>query len=533
MVQDWKDLVAKKRAEQAKGLPEEWRLPSTILDTIGATADISVLDVPAKCGLLTPKELEITEKYDAVDLIAKMAAKELSSYEVTLALCKRAAVAHQVTNCLTEIFFDKALERAKYLDEYLEKEGKPMGPLHGMPISIKDSFNVKGIATTIGYVSFINRPPADFNSPLVDILLENGAVLYVKTNIPQTLMTADSENNVFGRVLNPYKLKLNAGGSSGGEGALIGMRGSILGVGTDIGGSIRIPAFCCGTFGFKPSVDRIPFGGQTNPILPGWTGIIPVAGPLAQSVRDVRLFLETVIKSQPWDFDYTAIGMPWHLVEEKKTLNIGVLFECPSWPVAPTILRTMKTATEKLKEAGHNIILLDKFPSFKEATELSWEYFGVDNKGTGFQYIEDSGEPWVTSVKDLYTPPPEGIKPMTMERFFDMNEKRLEFRAEWLKIFMENKLDVIIAPGSHKTAVPHDTFRYPPYTVMWNLLAYPACIIPYLKADKTIDLADPKIPEYDPEAVDGAPCNIQVIARSEQDEELMAAIELVSEALGV
>ena len=101
---------------------------------------------------------------------------------------------------------------------------------------MQDSFNFKNTFSTIGYVSFINRPAADFNSPLVEILLENGAVLYVKTNIPQTLMTADSENNVFGRVLNPNKLTLTAGGSSGGEGALIGMRGSILGVGTDIGG---------------------------------------------------------------------------------------------------------------------------------------------------------------------------------------------------------------------------------------------------------------------------------------------------------
>ena len=158
-------------------------------------------------------------------------------------------------------------------------------------------------------MSFINRPAADFNSPLVDILLENGAVLYVKTNIPQTLMTADSENNVFGRVLNPNKLSLTAGGSSGGEGALVGMRGSILGVRTDIAGSIRIPAFCNGTYGFKPSVDRIPFGGQTNPVLDGWTGIIPVAGPLARSPRDLRLFLETVVKSKPWNIMTTRLSL--------------------------------------------------------------------------------------------------------------------------------------------------------------------------------------------------------------------------------
>ncbi|KIW74080.1 hypothetical protein Z517_12490 [Fonsecaea pedrosoi CBS 271.37] len=533
MGEHWSDLVAKKRAAEAKAIPAEWRLAPSILESVNADSDISVLEVPATCGLLTPKELEITEKYDAVDLIAKMAAKELSAVEVTQAFCKRAAVAHQVTNCLTEIFFDKALERAKYLDDYLNREGKPMGPLHGMPISLKDSFNLKGTYSTIGYVSFIKRPAADFNSPLVDILLQNGAVLYVKTNLPQTLMTADSENNVFGRVLNPHKLKLTAGGSSGGEGALVGIRGSILGVGTDIGGSIRIPALCCGTYGFKPSVDRIPFGGQTNPVLDGWTGIMPAAGPLATTARDLRLFLETVINSKPWNLDYTALAMPWHPVEERKTLTIGVILECPTWLVQPPILRALKTAADKLKQAGHNIVMLENFPSFKEATELSWSFFDIDNECTGFKHIEASGEPWVTSVKDLYTPPPEGRRDKTLGDLLDMNEKRLKFRADWLKLFVANKLDVIVAPGSHKTAVPHDTFRYPPYTVMWNLLAYPACIIPYLKADKNLDLPDPRIPDYLPEAVHNAPCHIQAIARSEHDEELMSAVELISAALGI
>jgi hypothetical protein len=99
MVQeDWRVLVARKREEVATQLPKEWRLPASILSTISASANISVIDVPATCGLLTPKEVEITEKYDAVDLIGKMARKELSSFEVTLAFCKRAAIAHQLVS---------------------------------------------------------------------------------------------------------------------------------------------------------------------------------------------------------------------------------------------------------------------------------------------------------------------------------------------------------------------------------------------------------------------------------------------------
>lgn len=270
---------------------------------------------------------------------------------------------------------------------------------------------------------------------------------------------------------NPHKLKLNAGGSSGGEGALVAMRGSLLGVGTDIAGSIRIPAICCGTYGFKPSVNRIPFGGQVSPAADGLTGIIPVAGPLAQSPRDLRLFMETVIQSKPWDFDYTALAMPWHPVPKVKSLTIGVVLECPTWQITPPMLRAMKSASDKLKHAGHKIVMLEKFPSFKEATELSFSMFDIDNECTGFKHILASGEPLVTSVADMYTPPPEGRKDKTLDELFKMNIKMSEFRRDWLKVFMENKLDVVLAPGAHKTAVPHDTFKYPPYTVMWNLVA--------------------------------------------------------------
>jgi Asp-tRNA(Asn)/Glu-tRNA(Gln) amidotransferase A subunit family amidase len=94
------------------------------------------------------------------------------------------------TSCLTEHFFDKALERARFLDEYLRKEKRVIGPLHGLPVSIKDSFCVQGIQSTVGYVSFLAREPAASNSALVEMLLDLGAVLYVKTNVPQTMMVS-------------------------------------------------------------------------------------------------------------------------------------------------------------------------------------------------------------------------------------------------------------------------------------------------------------------------------------------------------
>lgn len=129
------------------------------------------------------------------------------------------------------------------MDAHLASGEQPLGPLHGVPVSLKDTFKVRGYDASIGIAALAFKPATE-NSVLVDCLLSAGAVLYCKTNVPQTLMALDSHNNVFGRTINPLNTAVTAGGSSGGEGALIAMRGSILGVGTDVGGSIRIPAMC-------------------------------------------------------------------------------------------------------------------------------------------------------------------------------------------------------------------------------------------------------------------------------------------------
>lgn len=155
---------------------------------------------------------------------------------------------------MTEIFFDEAIRRARSLDR--ERQANPFKPLrafHGLPVSLKDSFQVLGHDTSTGLACFVDEPAGE-HSATASMLLDLGAVLYCKTNLPQSIMTADSDNNVFGRTLNPRNTRLTAGGSTGGEGALIALRGSVLGVGTDIGGSIRVPSVCNGLYGLRPSV---------------------------------------------------------------------------------------------------------------------------------------------------------------------------------------------------------------------------------------------------------------------------------------
>lgn len=165
-------------------------------------------------------------------------------------------------NCLTEIFVERALARAAELDDALKKTGKVVGPLHGLPISLKDQLCIKGLETTVGYVSWIGKY-AEKNAILVDILEECGAVPFVRTNVPQTLMVRwnylvfgtvmiiltqifthdkwpETFNNIFGRTTNPYNRSLTSGGSSGGEGALVALKGSPIGVGSDIGGCVLL-----------------------------------------------------------------------------------------------------------------------------------------------------------------------------------------------------------------------------------------------------------------------------------------------------
>lgn len=139
----------------------------------------------------------------------------------------------------------------------------------------------------------------------------------------------------------------------------------------------------------------------------------------------------------------------------------------------------METASKRLESAGHTLIKVEKFPSFTDATNLAWNFFDIDNSGTGMKFVEASGEPVVKSVADLYTPPPEGRKTRTLDNFMDLTAERSKFQAAWHKIFVDNQLDVLVAPGSQKTAVPHDTFQLPPYTAYWNLLAVrPLFLVP-------------------------------------------------------
>jgi amidase len=485
----WKPIARRKQAERESRIPKEWRLSSP-----PSSSTLDVRSIPRTSGILSSKELEITETYDATSLAQAIRSGNLTAEQVAIAFCKRAAIAQQVCNCLTEIFFDDAIARAKCLDQEYKKTGKTVGPLHGMPISLKDMFKVKGYDSSIGIASLAENPSTE-NSALADILLEQGAVLYCKTNVPQTLMALDSDNHIFGRTLNPRDRRVTAGGSSGGEGALVAMRGSLLGVGTDIGGSIRIPAMCCGIYGIKPSARRIPNAGQESGSRPGGSqvGLTASAGPIAVSMRDCGLFLHAVSNSKPWEMDPGVVYGSWEKQGSvgKKPL-LGVIRTDDLITPLPPVSKVLNEAVQTLKKSGVEVIEINA-PAFKKCQSLANGFFGIDGGNFMFDLLEKTGEPLTNWLSTRL----RRKAPTQLDKLIDFHAKKTELETEMLKIWKDPKtgrtVDAIICPVAPHPVPPIDAWNGVSYTSSFVLLDYPAGTLPvrdFKEADLYDEMAD-------------------------------------------
>lgn len=194
-----------------------------------------------------------------------------------------------------------------------------------------------------------------------------GAVLYCKTSVPHTLMSGETVNNIIGYTWNPKNRHLTSGGSSGGEGALIGLRGSPLGFGTDIGGSIRIPAAFNGLYGIRPSAGRMPYEGMANS-MDGQNTVVSVVGPLSHSVGGLRLAMKSLLSQQPWLHDPLVLEIPWRDQQEKQILDIikstqdgigrlcfGLLKHDGVVTPQPPVQRALNIVAATLEKLGHKV----------------------------------------------------------------------------------------------------------------------------------------------------------------------------------
>jgi len=286
--------------------------------------------------------------------------------------------------------FDEAINRARDLD--IERAKHPndiLPPFWGLPISLKDSFDIRGHDTSTGLACYVNEPAKE-NSSLAAMLLDLGAVLYCKSNLPQSIMTADSDNNVFGRTLNPQNAALTAGGSTGGEGALIALRGSIVGVGTDIGGSLRVPAVCNGIYGFRPSAGVVPHDGVRNLTAHGNAGVRSSAGPMATSIRDCSLFLKTMMEGETWRYDSTVTSLPWTYRPIKSKLRVGVVEDDGMFTPSPPVRRGLKLAMKLLRDSSQFELVPMTLPNLKDHYYGLLQYFSLSGSDVSHLWSKTS-----------------------------------------------------------------------------------------------------------------------------------------------
>lgn len=486
---------------------------------------------------LTPEEQKITNM-SVVALEKNIEAKKLTSVEVLKAFAHRAVILNQFTNFAAQFFIKEAIKQAEGLDQYLEKNGHTVGPFHGIPVSVKEQIGMAGKITHGGWVAWLNYIPTK-DAASVQVLKKMGAVLYVRTNEPQTLMHLDSNNNIIGRTRNPYNSILSAGGSSGGEGACVSGKGSAIGLGSDIGGSIRAPAAFCGCYGFRPSSRRISTAGGVSSG-GGQESIVAVEGPLAHYAEDVEYFMKSYINfGKPWEIDPWCIPLQWRNVSnlEAKDITVAILYDNGLVKPHPPITRGLKTVAKKLEAAGVHVINFEPLRA-EEAFDVCHQLYTCDGNTAQKAMIKPSGEPLLPLTKWAFSMG-NGDKKLTVTENRALNKKRDSLRESYNNYFISKKVDFIISP-TYVGVAPctiQDGIAGPyfwGYSSLWNIIDLPTLVAPTglyqdpavdrpeksYKPRSTIDEIEQE--KYIPELFKDAPICFQITGRKYFDEDVVA-----------
>jgi len=276
-------------------------------------------------------------------------------------------------NAFVQIDPEPALRQAKDAESKIQS-GELMGPLHGVPVSIKSSIEVAGMRCEAGS-KIRTGVLATNDAPLVTRLRNAGAIVLGTTNTPEFLMAWETDNLLYGRTNNPWDLARTPGGSSGGEAAAIASGCSAGGVGSDGGGSIRVPAHFSGICGLKPTPGRIPATGHV-PNSVGPFALIGVVGPMARTVVDLKILFEVMQGPDLGDTSAAPVPVRWPKVDDLKKLRIGYFEDDGRTPVTPETRVAVRTAADALRRAGFTV---EPFrpDGLEQARQTWWKFFGI------------------------------------------------------------------------------------------------------------------------------------------------------------
>jgi Asp-tRNA(Asn)/Glu-tRNA(Gln) amidotransferase A subunit family amidase len=290
----------------------------------------------------------------AMDLARRIAAGELSPVEVVGAALDRIEAVNPALNCFCFVWHDEALEAAESAAAAVA-HGDELGPLHGVPVALKDTTPTAGHRTTLGSFTHEHWVP-DRDAHIVTALRRAGAVIVGKTTAPEFAHTLVTESPLWGVTRNPWNLERTPGGSSGGSAAAVAAGCVPLAEGSDMGGSVRIPASWCGVVGLKPGLGRIPMDG-----LPSLFDTLAHHGSLTRSVDDARLFLAAT--QGPDDADILSVTAPLALTEPidpaVEGLRLALSVDLGCWAVDPAVETAVRAAAAALRRAGASVEEVD------------------------------------------------------------------------------------------------------------------------------------------------------------------------------
>jgi len=454
----------------------------------------------------------------ATELAGMLRRREVSSRELLELELARVAKHGKALNAVVTLDEEKARADAAAADEELAR-GRARGPLHGLPITIKDTFETAGLRTTAGAPALSSHVP-DRDADAVARLRRAGAVIFGKTNVPFMAGDWQSFNEIFGTTNNPWNPARVPGGSSGGAAAAVATGETSLELGSDIGGSIRVPSHWSGVFGHKPTWGIVPQRGHIPP-LPGVVSApdLNVCGPLARSVEDLSLALDVL--AGPSELD--AAGWRLELPPARRTkladYRVAACFHDDAFPVDASVRVRLEAAVEELRRAGAKVQTLAKLPFDLRAARRAYEALLFPLMAMSFppealeamRALAANAAPGDTSIAT------SNARDMTASHsaWLGANEAREQLRLLMHAQFRE--FDVLLLPVNQLPAIPH--MQTPPMPL--RTLEVNGKAIPYTDLLSWICLATMcKLPATVVpvgRTGDGLPVGIQIVAAHLED----------------